>query len=185
LRRPGVSRVTCRKCGTEWAATGRPCCPTCLVSTWLASPNLISEKHDPQNAWRARDEYRSIVADDVIENLRAFLEDAAARGTWYYNTECEKFNHVTRLPLQQKPGSGMNSGSVHPNRRLDDLVIADADQDPHVFADDRNETRRKIATGIYRPLDTCSRVKCDNLTRPRFRKCAIHTDPPLATRDPR
>ena len=68
---------------------------------------------------------------------------------------------------------------------LDDLVIADADQDPHLFVDDRDETRRKIESGIYRPLETCSRAKCDNVTQPRFRECAIHVDPPLATRRPR
>jgi hypothetical protein len=151
----------------------------------LASPNLITPKHDPQNTWQAHDEYRSVVTDDVIDDLRAVLEDAVASGTWYYNTEYEKFNHVTRLPLQQKPGSGFRSGNVHPDRRLDDLVVADADQDPHLFADDSNETRRKIERGIYQPLETCSRAKCDNLCRPRFRKCVIHAEPPLATRSRR
>lgn len=180
-----MSLVTCRKCEMEWAASVRPCCPACLVSTWLASPNLITDKHHPVQLSLAHDEYRSVVTEDVVTNLRAFLEDAVARGTWYYNTEYEKFNHVTRLPLQQKPGSGVSAGKIHPDRRLDDLVIADADHDPHVFVDDRNETRRKIESGVYRPLETCSRAKCDNVTRPRFRECAIHVDPPLATRRPR
>jgi len=180
-----VSLVTCRKCGTKWAATGRPCCPACLVAAWLSSPNLITEKHDPQNSWQAHDEYRSVVSSDVVENLRAYLEDAVVNGTWYYNTEYEKFNHVTRLPLQRKPGSGMSSGNLQPDRHLDDFVIADADRDPHLFADDRNETRRKIESGIYRLLETCSRARCDNLSQPRFRECAIHADPPLATARPR
>ena len=146
---------------------------------------IITDKHHPVELSRAHDEYRSVVTEDVVENLRAFLEDAVVSGTWYYNTEYEKFNHVTRLPLQQKPGSGVSAGRVHPDRRLDDLVIADADQDPHVFVDDRNETRRKIESGVYRPLETCGRAKCDNVTQPRFRECAIHVNPPLAIRRPR
>jgi hypothetical protein len=180
-----VSILTCRKCQTEWAATVRPCCPTCLLATWLASPDFVSDKHHPKNAEQVHDEYRSVVAREVVENLREFLTDAVASGTWYYNTEYEKFNHVTRLPLQRKPGAGMSSGRRNPDRHLDDLVIADADGDPHIFADDSRETRRKIATGIYRPLETCSRAKCDNLSRPQSRKCAVHADPPLATRAPR
>jgi hypothetical protein len=177
-----VSIVTCRKCGAEWAASVQPCCPVCLVATWLASPNLITDKHHPVKLSLVHDEYRSVVTEDVVANLRAFLEAAAASGTWYYNTEYEKFNHVTRLPLEQKPGSGVGAGKIHPDRRLDDLVIADADRDPHVFVDDRNETRRKIESGVYRPLEACSREKCDNVTQPRSRECAIHADPPLATR---
>jgi len=180
-----VSIVKCRTCETEWAATVRPYCPTCLLTAWLSSPNLITEKHDPQNTSHVRDEYRSVVSDEVIENLRAFLEDAVASGTWYYNTEYEKFNHVTRLPLQRKPGAGLSSGNRHPDRHLDDFVVADADQDPHLFADDKNETRRKITSGVYQPLETCSHARCDNLTQPRLRRCAIHTDPPLAIAIPR
>ena len=180
-----MSLVTCRKCETQWAASVRPCCPACLVSMWLASPNLITDKHHPVKLSAAQDEYRSVVTEDVVANLRAFLEDAVAMGTWYYNTEYQKFNHVTRLPLQKKPGSGVRAGKVQPDRLLDDLVIADADRDPHLFVDDRNETRRKIESGIYRPLETCSREKCDNVTRPGYRECAIHVDPPLATRRPR
>jgi len=175
-----LSIVECRLCRVEWAATVRPCCPSCLVDTWLASPNLITDKHHPESTDQAHEDYRSVVSDELIANLRSILEDAVMSGTWYFNTEYEKFNHVTRLPLHQKPGSGLRPGNVHPDRRLDDLVIADADQDPHLFADDRNETRRKIATGIYRPLEPCSRAKCDNLSSPRQRHCAIHSSPPLA-----
>jgi len=169
----------------EWAANVRPCCPSCLVSAWLASPNLITEKHHPTKLEMVHGEYRSVLTQEVVENLRAVLEDAVDGGTWYFNTEYEKFNHVTRLPLQQKPGSGVGAGRSSPERRLEDLVVADADCDPHVFADDRAETRRKIAAGIYRPLEACRRADCDNLSRPRFRECAVHVDPPLAMRPPR
>ena len=44
------------------------------------------------------------------------------------------------------------------------------------------EARRKLKTGIYRPLDACSRAKCDNLSQPRVRKCVLHADPPIATK---
>jgi hypothetical protein len=178
-----VSVAQCRSCGTRWAATVQPCCPTCLLAAWLASPNLISRKHDPEHESIAHEEYRSVVSADIVADIRSILEAAVSDGTWYYNVEYEKFNHVTRLPLQRKPGKGLSSGNTNPDRHLDDLVIADADQDPHVFADDRDETRRKIAAGIYRPLEPCSRAKCDNLSTPRQRKCVLHSDPPLATLD--
>lgn len=178
-----MSVAICRSCGTRWAATVAPCCPTCLLEAWLSSPNLISPKHHPEHQSLVHEEYRSVVSEDIVADIRAILEAAVSDGTWYYNTEYEKFNHVTRLPLQRKPGTGLSSGNMNPDRHLDDLVVADADQDPHVFADDRNETRRKISKGIYRPLEPCTRSKCDNLSPPRHRKCAIHTDPPLATMD--
>jgi hypothetical protein len=177
-----LSIVECRVCHGEWAATIRPCCPSCLLAAWLASPNLVTEKHHPDGASRIHEDYRSVVSEDLIANLRVVLADAVMSGTWYFNTEYEKFNHVTRMPLQRKPGSGLRAGQANPDRRLEDLVVADADQDPHVFADDSNETRRKIATGIYRPLEACSRAKCDNLSPPRQRYCAIHLDPPRAIR---
>jgi hypothetical protein len=175
-----LSVVVCRTCSTEWAATVRPWCPNCLLEKWAASPNLITEKHAPETARETRDDYRSVVSKDVVRNLRAFLSDAVTSGTWYFHAEFEKYNHVTRLPRGQKPGSGVSSGNARPDRRLDDFVIADADFDPHIFVDDRDETRRKLTTGIYRPLESCSRAKCDNLSQPRVRKCVIHADPPLA-----
>lgn len=177
-----MSVLTCRTCETDWAASIRPCCPVCLVSSWLASPHLLTEKHHPDHAARPHDEYRSVVTVDVAENLRDFLHAAVVDGTWYFNTEFEKYNHITRLPLDQKPGAGIDAGMVQPNRHLEDLVIADADCDPHLFADDREETRRKIATGIYVHLEKCVEIDCDNLGQPRSRSCASHTDPPLADR---
>ena len=177
--------LTCRVCETDWAASVRPCCPECLVASWLSSPNLLTEKHHPKSLSSAHDEYRSIVTEEVANNLRAYLNAAVTNGTWYYHVEFETFNLVIRLPLDHKPGSGVNAGMIQPNRRLDDLVIADADQDPHVFADDRDETRRKIASGIYRRLEACAQADCDNLCQPRARQCALHMDPPLATRGAR
>jgi hypothetical protein len=123
-----------------------------------------------------------VLTFEVTENLRGFLDAAVADGTWYFNTEFEKYNHITRLPLDQKPGSGIDAGMVQPNRHLEDLVIADADSDPHLFADDREETRRKITTGIYVALEKCVESDCDNLGQPRSRSCATHMDPPLADR---
>lgn len=178
-----MSIVRCRSCETLWAATVQPCCPACLLAGWLSSPNLITQKHRPESQSSVHDDYRSVVSEDIVKDIRSILEAAVSDGTWYYNTEYGKFNHVTRLPLERKPGTGLSAGNTNPDRHLDDLVVADADQDPHVFADDRNETRRKITTGIYRPLEPCSRSKCDNLSPPRQRKCALHTDPPLATLD--
>jgi len=172
--------VTCTACEKDWAASAQPCCPQCLLAAWLASPNLLTEKHDPARLGRVHHEYRSILTEEVVQNLDVFLADAVQNGTWYYNTEYEKFNHVTRLPLQQKPGAGVASGATQLQRRLEDLVVADADRDPHVFADDREETRRKIARGVYLPLGACSRANCDNLRHPGFRECAVHVDPPRA-----
>ena len=177
-----MSIVSCTTCATEWAATTRPWCPTCLLARWLASPNLITAKHAPENANEVHEAYRSFVADEVVRDLGAFLADAVERGTWYYNAEYEKYNHVTRLPLQQKPGSGVRPGNMQPDRRLDDFVVADADSDPHIFVDDQNETRRKLATGIYRPLAVCSRSKCDNLSQPGVRKCVLHADSRMAAK---
>lgn len=177
-----MSIVTCSTCATEWAATTRPWCPTCLLERWLACPNLITAKHAPGNATEAHDGYRSFVADEVVRNLRAFLADAVERGTWYYHAEHEKYNHVTRLPLQQKPGSGVRSGNLQPDRRLDDFVVADADLDPHIFVDDQNETRRKLGAGIYVALAVCSRTKCDNLSQPGSPKCVLHAESRMAAR---
>ncbi len=53
-----------------------------------------------------------------MNNLRAFLADAVESGTWYYHAEYEKYNHVTRLPLEQKPGAGVSSGNSQPDRHL-------------------------------------------------------------------
>jgi len=175
-----VSLVACRACGTEWAATVRPCCPTCLLDRWLASPDLISDKHHPENASEVHPDYRSMVSDELVANLRAVLAEAAMHGTWYYNTEYEKYNHITHLPLQLKPGVGQSAGNARPDRFLEDLVVADADQDPHLFADGHERTRYKLAAGIYRPLPTCARARCDNLSPPRSRRCVVHVDPPLA-----
>jgi len=177
-----VSIVACSSCATEWAASLRPCCPACMVSGWLRSPNLLAPKHDPRDLGSKHHEYRSILSVDVVDDLSRFLHAAAEEGTWYYHTEYEAFNHVTHMPLDQKPGSAVGAGRAQPSQRLEDMVVADADRDPHVFADSRDATRRKIAAGVYRQLVPCSRSDCDNVAQPRSRKCALHTTPPLAIR---
>jgi len=178
-----MSVVRCRRCDTHWSATVQPLCPVCLLESWLASPDLVTPKHHPEHRSAVHDDYRSILAPEVLDDLRATLAAAVVEGTWYYNTEYEKFNHVTRRPMDRKPGAGLHAGSTNPDRHLDDLVVADADRAPHVFADHRDETRRKITKGVYLPLETCSRSKCDNLRTPGEQKCAIHTSPPLANVD--
>jgi len=175
-----VSVVRCRRCDTPWSATVQPLCPSCLLESWLACPNLVTSKHHPDSRVAAREDYRSVLAPEVLADLRTVLEAAAYEGTWYFNTAYEKFNHVTRRPLDRNPGAGLRAGNTNPDRQLEDLVVADADRDPHVFADDRAETRRQVTAGIYVPLETCSRSKCDNLRAPGEPKCALHTTPPLA-----
>jgi hypothetical protein len=177
-----VAAVTCSACATRWAAGLRPCCPACLVAGWLRHPTLLTGKHDPRNLEAAHGEFRSILSDDVVSDVGRFLHAAVEIGTWYYHTEHEAFNHVTHMPLDHKPGSAVGAGHRQTSRRLEDLVVADADRDPHVFADGREATRRKIATGIYRPLEPCSMNDCDNLAQPRSRECAVHSDPPRALR---
>ena len=65
---------------------------------------------------------------------------------------------------------------------LETIIAKIMRRHPHVFADGRDATRQKIAAGVYRRLGTCRMRDCDNLARPRSRECAIHTDPPRATR---
>jgi hypothetical protein len=175
-----VVAVTCNACSTEWAAAVRPCCPSCLVNGWLSRSDLVTGKHDPRNMGAVQGGYRSVLRDVVVRDLRGFLHAAVESGTWYYHTEHEAYNHVTHMPLDQKPGFAVGAGQDRTSRHLEDLVIADADRAPHVFADGRDATRRKLVTGVYRPLETCARRGCDNLAQPRGRTCAIHADPPLA-----
>jgi hypothetical protein len=42
-----MSKSTCKRCGTSWNAATTPCCPQCLVETWLATEHFIRPKHDP------------------------------------------------------------------------------------------------------------------------------------------
>jgi hypothetical protein len=172
--------VECRVCHTAWAATCRPVCPACLVGAWLESPRLVNDKHHPLTAGQVHADYRSVLSDALVANLPAVLEDAALHGEWYFHTVHEKYNHVTHLPLRLKTGTSFHAGKAGPERFLEDLVVADADCDPHLFADDREQTRRKVASGIYRPLPVCGRARCDNVAAPRADRCVLHVRPAAA-----
>ena len=175
-----MSIVTCRVCRRPWDGATAPRCPPCLAARWLAAPDLIFDKHDPDTPRFVSDHYRSLVTREFLENRRAYLEYAAAHGSWYYQTFYQTWSHYTPEPLGRSPGAGIPAGEAEPDHQLDALLVADALDDPHVFAVDPILFLERIDAGDFVPLKPCADPDCDNLRVPGHIRCAIHTRPRLA-----
>jgi hypothetical protein len=172
-----MGMVIGRSCGHRWEGSAAPRCPACLAARWLAAPDLILEKHDPDTPPFVSDHYRSVLSHDFLRNRRAYLEYAATHGSWYFQTFYQTWSHYTPEPLGRSPGAGIPAGAAVPDHQLDGLLIADALDDPHVFAVDPILFLNRIDAGDFVPLKRCLQPACDHLRVPGQLHCALHTRP--------
>jgi hypothetical protein len=176
-----VNGERCPTCLDEWDATRVVCCPSCLAKRWLATPNLIREKHDPGELGTRSTEYRSVVTSRLIDDLALVLIDAATNGAWFYDTHYRMLVHVTPTPLGRAPGAGIPAGQREPDHALDCLFIAEADsaEQSHVFAVDGARHQAQVRAGAFEPLGGCDASACVNLEIPLRSRCSAHLDPPV------
>lgn len=168
--------MQCPTCDASFDGTRVVCCPACLAKRWLATPNLVREKHDPHVDVTAHAEYRSVVTPRLIADLAAVLGHAAAHGAWFFDTGYQMLVHLTSVPLGRAPGAGIPAGRREPEHALDCLFIAEADSadQAHVFAVDGERHRAQVQAGVFEPLGECAEAACDNLALPRLAVCMVH-----------
>ncbi len=171
-----MSEIVCRVCAGPFDGAVQAWCPTCLATRWFETRNLIRAKHDPAVAPNTLDTYRSIITPRLKADLRETLEDAAARGSWFWDRDYGMWVHVTERPLGRAPGVGIPAGREDPDHALDCLFIAEADstEEAHVFAADSQRHAAQIRAGVFEPLGACGQAGCENLRRPGATHCASH-----------
>lgn len=176
-----MSEVRCASCDESFEGSRVVCCPTCLAKRWLATPNLVREKHDPRHGGDPHPEYRSIVTARFVADLSRVLAVAAAEGTWFRDTGYGMLVHVTPLPLGRAPGVGIPAGRRSPEHALDCLFIAEADsaEQAHVFAVDGERHQSQVRAGVFEPLGGCGQQECRNLALPTHPTCLLHADEAL------
>ncbi|MBW2712755.1 MAG: hypothetical protein JRC77_03305 [Deltaproteobacteria bacterium] len=177
-----MGEVRCEHCNKEWDAQEAPLCPGCLQTTWLACETLVRRKHDPRSLPHIYSAYRSVVTEHFLEEMDSFLAYSAQHGSWYYLPEFETYNHFTVLPLGLNPGAGIPAGQEDPDHALDCLVVAEANEDPHVFAVELQMADDWIEAGEWIPLENCGDDGCGNLRVPGERACVFHGHPQRASR---
>jgi hypothetical protein len=173
-----MSAVRCIQCETEWDAAEAPLCHRCEAKRLIGASGLIREKHDPRSRTEAEPDYHSYLCHEFVDDPEPFLRDATARGDWFFSTLHLTWNHFTPKPLDRAPGAGIHGGELLPDHELEGLFIADATENPHVFAVDPLDIARQIRTEELIPLDRCSTFECANLCIPGFSECVIHTAEP-------
>jgi len=134
----------------------------------------VSAKHDPARAGEPHPGYRSVLTPHFVQNLTRFLEYAARNGRWYFDRHYALWVHYPPTPLDRVPGVGFRRGAREPDHALDSMLIADADDAPHVVAVDRARPETQIRQGELIPLTLCSTPGCDNLRDPAGTLCAGH-----------
>jgi hypothetical protein len=163
-----MSLVLCQACNRRWEASRLACCPGCLAARWLATPNLVRDKHDPRVSGEPQQQYRSLVTPRVLEELRAVLECAAQTGCWFHDRDYGMWVHLTPLPLGRAPGVGVPAGRSDAEHALDCLFIAEADspENAHIFAVDGSRHEAQVRAGVFLPLSACDHAHCENLALP-------------------
>ena len=177
-----MSLVRCRTCDRRFEGSRLACCPGCLAERWLATPNLVREKHDPRVRAERQQQYRSLVTPRVLDDLRAVLEFAAEAGSWFHDRDYGMWIHLTPRPLGRAPGVGVPAGSHDAEHALDCLFIAEADspENAHIFAVDGSRHDAQVRAGVFEPLAGCDHGHCENLALPVLPSCAEHAEGELA-----
>lgn len=177
-----MSLVRCRTCERRFEGSRLACCPGCLAARWLATPNLVREKHDPRVRADRQQQYRSLVTPRVLDDLRAVLEFAAEAGSWFHDRDYGMWIHLTPRPLGRAPGVGVPAGSHDAEHALDCLFIAEADspENAHIFAVDGSRHDAQVRAGVFEPLARCDHGHCENLALPVLPSCAEHAEGELA-----
>ncbi len=175
-----MSALKCRKCSDTWDGAVTPLCPRCLSDAWSANPDIVRDKHNPSLLPTTTQRYCSVLTPDFVADKHMFFQYAAESGRWFWSEEHKKFCHFTPEPLNRIPGSGIKGGDPMPDHPLDALLIADADQSAHAYAQDQQRFTDAIHNGKYCPLPKCNIPGCDNLIIPHSASCAKHVTPPLA-----
>jgi hypothetical protein len=171
-----MSKSTCKRCDTSWNAATTPCCPHCLVETWLATEHFIRPKHDPAELPSRSERYRSVLTQDFVAQRRSYLEHAATHGTWYYDTFYEMYVHFTPNPLGRAPGVGIPPGKTMPEHALDSLLIVEANSasEAHAFAVEAARHASQVRAGEFEALARCPAPDCGNLGVPGSSQCVNH-----------
>jgi hypothetical protein len=142
----------------------------------MATEHLVRPKHDPVGLPSRSERYRSVLTQDFIAQQRSYLEFAAVRGTWYYDTFYEMYVHFTPSPLGRSPGVGIPPGKTMPEHALDSLLIVEANSasEAHAFAVDAARHAAQLRAGEFEELGRCPASSCENLAMPGRSHCVDH-----------
>ena len=173
-----MSEITCSACGGSFEGSRLAWCPTCLAARWLATPELVREKHDPAAVTNRLETYRSVITPRLKAELGDVLAHAAASGRWFWDRDYGMWVHVSERPLGRAPGVGIRPGRGEADHALDCLFVAEADsaEQAHVFAADGKRHQAQVRAGVFEPLGACTSAGCDNLRAPGQAHCAGHDD---------
>jgi hypothetical protein len=171
-----MSPIACRDCGESFDGRVLAWCPRCLAGRWLATPELVRQKHDPDVPAARLETYRSVITPRMKAEIGEVLGDAARRGSWFWDRDYSMWIHITDRPLGRAPGVGIPAGREQAEHALDTLFIAEADspEGAHVFAADAERHRAQIKAGVFEPLGGCSSDGCENLRAPGGTRCRSH-----------
>ena len=120
--------------------------------------------------------YRSVLNPNLVADPRPHLEDAAARGQWYYDHYYGLYVVFCAEPRGVHPGAGIPEGVAEPDHTLDCLLIAEADSktQAHAFAVSKQVFDEQVEAGEFAPLEVCEAASCSSLQKPGGPHCIEH-----------
>lgn len=169
-----MSQIKCPKCQNAFDGEIYPECPSCLGVSWSNTPGFVRQKHDPYQLPFPMSSFRSVLSNDIVDNLQKFTGAAAQMGTWYYSLKYKEYCHFTPYPCHTIPGSAVYEGNPMPTAALYGFLVAKAANDPHAYCVDIPVFQADVAAGKYAELPRCSQQGCSNLTKPGSDKCLEH-----------
>lgn len=180
LRR-SVSTLTCVSCGTLWNGARFPTCPQCWYTTQVSSPNLITQKHDPNFLHQPWEKQRTVLPFEFVNDPGPYVQLIAWHGTAYERPYRGGQFVVVGVPSGSAAGSAVASGATVPFTANDSLLVAKPFQaDAHAYAVNAADIYMGVSLGNYTPLGRCTVAGCDNQRLPPNSVCAKHVASPLA-----
>lgn len=142
---------TCLGCGKA-IKTNLLYCRDCIKTKWQYSKDFIRPKHDPTYLPWSLPRFRSVVTMDFITNAHLFIQTIVDDGSFYYDSYHNNYCCVLNSALGNVSGSAIPPNYSMPTYPLDSIIVADAIDNPHVFAVDFSTINAEIIAGILIPI---------------------------------
>ena len=140
----------CLDCG-ELTINNFEYCDLCLERKWNGYSGFIAPKHDPRYLPWALPEFRSVVTIDFIINKSQFIHTIITNGQFFSNRTKNNISCVLNQPIGTISGSAIPEFCPCPTYPLDSIVVVDAIENPHVFAEDYSIIADQINYGQLIP----------------------------------
>ena len=123
-----------------------------MKHNWENSTGFIKPKHNPYYLPWPLPKFRSVVTEDFITDKSLFIQTIAEEGVYYLNNEHNNICCVLNQALGNVSGSAIPAYYPMPTYPLNSLFVADAINNPHVFAYDYSNILVKINNGVLIPV---------------------------------